>query len=53
MPRFVILRHDSPRGVHYDLMLEDGDVLKTWALPQPPEAGVEMVCDALPDHRLA
>ena len=53
MPRFVILRHDSPRGVHYDLMLEVGDALKTWALPQPPEAGVEMTCDALPDHRLA
>jgi len=53
MPRFVILRHDSPRGAHYDLMLEVGDALKTWALPQPPEAGAEMACDALPDHRLA
>jgi len=28
-------------------------VLKTWALPQPPEVGVEMACDPLPDHRLA
>ena len=53
MPRFVILRHDSPRGVHYDLMVEVGDVLKTWAMPQPPKAAVEMTCDALPDHRLA
>ena len=53
MPRFVILRHDSPRGVHYDLMLEEGDVLKTWALPQSPEVGAEILCDALPDHRLA
>jgi hypothetical protein len=53
MPRFVILRHDSPCGVHFDLMLEVGDVLKTWALPQPPEPGAEMECEALGDHRPA
>ncbi len=53
MPQFVILCHDSPRGMHFDLMLEVGDSLKTWALPQPPRPGVEMVCDALGDHRLA
>ena len=52
MPRFVILRHDSPQGVHFDLMLEAGEVLKTWSLPQPPEPGVEMACNSLPDHRL-
>ena len=34
-------------------MLEAGDVLKTWALPQPPQPGVEMECTALADHRLA
>ena len=53
MPRFVILRHDSPQGVHFDFMLEAGGVLKTWALPQPPQAGVEIECNALGDHRLA
>jgi hypothetical protein len=53
MPRFVILRHDSPQGVHFDLMLEAGDVLETWSLPQPPQANVEMLCEALRDHRLA
>jgi hypothetical protein len=53
MPRFVILRHDSPRGEHFDFMLEAGDALKTWALPRPPEIGVEMDCEALADHRLA
>jgi hypothetical protein len=53
MPRFVILRHDSPRGVHFDLMLEAGDVLKTWALPRPPRPDDAMECDALGDHRLA
>ncbi len=53
MPRFVILRHDAPRGLHYDFMLESGGVLKTWSLPQPPQPGVEIPCEALPDHRLA
>ena len=33
MPRYVILRHENPHGVHFDFMLEFGDVLKTWALP--------------------
>ena len=50
--RFVILRHDSPRGEHFDFMLEAGGVLKTWALPRAPEAGVEVACEALADHRL-
>jgi hypothetical protein len=53
MPRFVILRHDSPQGEHFDFMLEAGDVLKTWALPRAPAAGVEIDCEALADHRLA
>jgi hypothetical protein len=53
MPRFVILQHDSPRGAHFDLMLEAGKALKTWALPQPPQQDVEMPCEALADHRLA
>jgi hypothetical protein len=53
MPRYVILRHETAGGVHFDFMLESGGKLKTWALPQAPEAGVEMPCEALPDHRLA
>jgi hypothetical protein len=53
MPKFVILRHDSPQGVHFDFMLESGGALKTWALPRPPESGVEMECEALADHRPA
>jgi hypothetical protein len=53
MPRFVILRHDSPRGAHFDFMLEADDALKTWALPRPPEVGMEIDCEALADHRLA
>jgi hypothetical protein len=41
MSRFAILRHDSPRGLHWDLLLETGDTLATWALPQVPEANVD------------
>jgi hypothetical protein len=51
MPRFALLIHDSPRGLHYDFLLEAGDMLKTWALPRLPEPGVEIACEALPDHR--
>ena len=52
MPRCAVLIHDSPRGLHYDLLLETGDVLRTWALPQAPDATAEMTREALPDHRL-
>jgi hypothetical protein len=53
MPRFVILRHDSPRGLHWDFLLEMGGVLRAWALSQPPEPNLKLPCEALPDHRLA
>lgn len=40
MPRFVLLYHDCPpdyvRPSHWDLMLESGDVLRTWALVNLP-----------------
>ena len=50
-PRFAPLIHDTPRGLHYDFFLEKGGVLKTWALTQLPELGLEIPCDALADHR--
>ena len=57
MPRFVILFHDTPPGFerppHLDLMLEAGDVLRTFALPHFPAAGETVGCEQLPDHRLA
>jgi DNA polymerase ligase (LigD)-like protein len=65
MPRFVVLRHECPpghpRGLHWDFMLEAGETLKTWSLPQPPgelvgqaDAPLEsMHVEALADHRLA
>ena len=45
--------HNDQRGVHFDFLLEFEGSLRTWALPQPPDSAAEMVCDALPDHRLA
>ena len=57
MLRFVILRHEMPpgrdRGMHFDLMLETGGVLRTWSLPELPAAGKVVQAKALPDHRLA
>jgi hypothetical protein len=52
MPRFVILEHDHP-VLHWDFMLEAGDVLRTWRLSQMPCVMSCMNCQALPDHRLA
>ena len=51
MPRFVILEHDHP-VLHWDLMLEAGDVLQTWRLANPPTPGCAIDATALPDHRL-
>jgi hypothetical protein len=53
MARFVVLRHDGPRGLHWDFMLECGPTLRTWALSRLPEQGEEIECEPLPDHRPA
>lgn len=38
MPRFVTQQHEKQsEQVHWDLMLEQGDVLKTFRLDKPPE----------------
>ena len=57
MPRFVVLRHETPPGyarpAHFDLMLEVGGVLRTWAALSLPAVGGEPVAaERLPDHRL-
>jgi hypothetical protein len=52
MPRFVLLEHDHP-FLHWDLMLEAGDVLLTWRLLAPPEPGKPIQAEALSGHRLA
>lgn len=57
MLRFVILHHRTPpqatKPDHYDLMLEEGDVLKTFTLWQLPD--LKATVEAIPDfdHRRA
>ena len=57
MPRYVILRHDPPPHGdfrrHWDLMLEIGEVLKTWALAEEPCVARAIAADRLADHRVA
>jgi hypothetical protein len=57
MPRYVILRHEGSAtyqpGVHWDLMLEMGEALRTWALAELPSAAHPIASRQLPDHRLA
>lgn len=50
MPRYVILRHDHP-ALHWDLMLEAGDMLRTWRLAAPPRPGVCVAAQPIGDHR--
>jgi DNA polymerase Ligase (LigD) len=51
MPRFVILEHDH-HHLHWDLMLEAGEVLQTWRLAQPPiEPPCVIAATILGDHR--
>lgn len=52
MPRFVILEHDHP-FLHWDLMLESGDVLRTWRLAAAPAPGLCVAAEAIGDHRRA
>jgi len=52
VPRFVVLQHDSPAGLHWDFMLELQGVLKTWALDGSPDDPNSRTARPLPDHRL-
>ena len=56
MPRFVILEHtgtpEYKPGVHWDLMLEVGDRLRTWELQSLPAPGENIAAFPLADHRL-
>jgi hypothetical protein len=55
MPRFVVLLHETPPGyprpAHYDLMLERGEALWTWAMEDLPAAGRPVMAERLRDHR--
>lgn len=54
--RFVVLRHEpgeaGPRELHWDLMLEFGDSLRTWALMSEPHVGEAILAEELAHHRL-
>jgi hypothetical protein len=60
MPRYVILLHEIPpgrevaggRGTHWDLMLEQDGVLRTWALAAEPRADLAIQAEQLPAHRI-
>jgi hypothetical protein len=51
MPRFVVHEHNYP-SLHWDLMLDLGESLRSWRLGALPEAGVTTTCVSTPDHRL-
>ena len=57
MPRYVILRHqpagNSPRPLHWDLMFESREALRTFACFTEPIAGQVLDIEPLDDHRLA
>jgi hypothetical protein len=50
MPRYVILEHDYP-VLHWDFMLEAGDVLRTWRLAAPPAPQQTVQATYLSGHR--
>ena len=35
--QFVIQKHTKPGGAHWDLMLQEGDLLQTWRLDKEPK----------------
>jgi len=52
-PAFVLHDHRRPRP-HFDLRLEEGGVLRSWALPRglPTDPGRNRLAVAVPDHAL-
>ena len=52
MPRFVVLEHHH-QGVHWDLLLEAGPMMRTWSLDRAPDLPGPIAARALDDHRTA
>lgn len=54
--RYVLLHHeteaDDPRPSHWDLMVEDGLELATWAFERDPRDHSEQLVQQLPAHRI-
>jgi hypothetical protein len=47
MPRYIVLTHDHP-FLHWDLMLECGERLRTWRLLEAPAPETLVRAEALP-----
>jgi len=50
VPRYAVLEHDHPY-LHWDFLLEQGEVLRAWRLEHPPEEGRLIAAKPLADHR--